>query len=65
MTVEVENAMAIRIDLTPEETALLSQAASRSAVSINDLIKAYVLSSCEGVNTPTPSKSQSSGPRVA
>ena len=45
-------AMAVTIDLTEEEVALLSQAALRDSVSLEELIKSHILSSCKGVNTP-------------
>lgn len=53
MDVKTNNvALAITIDLSAPEFDLLSAAAARDGLSLAELLKCEILSSCQGVKTP-------------
>ena len=58
MNIKTESvAVAITVEMSEAEYATLEQAASRAGKSsVGDLLKATILSSCEGVKTPCSSE---------
>lgn len=48
----VSVALALTISFSNDALAILTEAAKRENVSVEELVKAHILSLCEGVNTP-------------